>query len=101
MTPEKIKSSIEKELITKPNFFNSHNLDLKKCLIEPIQQKYIDSFDNSKTLNYWTVLIESQDGYRIAYDPENDCYGLGIITNKDELMHIGNYGTFIETVEGM
>ena len=57
--------------------------------------------DNSKIINYWTVLIESEDGYRIAYDSENDCYGLGIITDKDELMHIGNYGSFIETVEGM
>jgi len=101
MTSEEVKSLIDQELIINPDFFNSHNLDLNKCLIQPFQQKYIDSFDNSKSLNYWTVLIESQDGYRIAYDPQNNCYGLGIITDKNELMYIGSYGTFIETIEGM
>ncbi len=101
MTSEEIKSLIDEELRSNLSFFNSHSLNLEKCLIDPIQQDYVDSFDESKRLKYWTVLIESEGGYRIAYDPKNNCYGLGIVTDKNELMHIGNYGTFIETLEGM
>ena len=51
----------------------------------------------------WTVLEETPDrhGYKIIFDPENATFGLGILTDKDELMFIGYYGTFLETLEGM
>ena len=46
----------------------------------------------------WTVLEESTDrsGYKITFDETDGTFGLGIMTEKDELVDIGTYGTFLE-----
>jgi hypothetical protein len=48
-------------------------------------------------------LEESKDktGYKITFDESDQTFGLGILTDKDELMDIGTYRTFLETLKGM
>lgn len=103
MTSEKIKSIIDNELSDLKDLTNVHGLDLTKCLIEPIKEKYISSTDETVTFELWTVLEESEDrtGYKITFDESDNEFGLGILTNKEELMDIGTYGTFLETLKRM
>jgi|SRR5690554_8182260 len=103
MTGKEIKEIIAKELNNNFDISNAHGVDLKTCLIEPKYDDYIDSFNTDMIKKLWTVLEETPDrhGYKIIFDPENATFGLGILTDKDELMFIGYYGTFLETLEGM
>lgn len=103
MTNEEIKSIIEKELSDFKDLTNIHGFDLTKCLIEPRKEKYKSSTDETVTFELWTVLEESKDrtGYKITFDESDKEFGLGILTDKNELMDIGAYGTFLETLKGM
>tara|TARA_R110000868_G_scaffold37111_1_gene131288 strand:+ start:31665 stop:31976 length:312 start_codon:yes stop_codon:yes gene_type:complete len=103
MTIEQIKSIIDKELSDQKDLTNVYGLDLTKCLIEPRKEKYKSSTDEKITLELWTVLEESEDrtGYKITFDESDKAFGLGILTDKNELMDIGTYGTFMETLKGM
>src|SRR5690554_1560938 len=103
MTREQIKSIIDKELSEVKDLTNVHGLDLTDCLIEPLKEKYKSSTDETITLELWTVLEESKDrtGYKITFDDSDNTFGLGIMTDKDELMEIGIYGTFLDTLKGM
>ena len=103
MTSQEVQNIIKKELAGQSDLSNVFGLNLKECLIEPIKQAYISSTDSNVTFNLWTVLEESEDqtGYKITFDEDDQTFGLGILTDKDELMDIGTYGTFIETLKGM
>ena len=59
--------------------------------------------DRSKKYELWTVLEENEDktGYKIFYNEKENCFGLGMNSENDELLHLGNYGTFLETLERM
>jgi len=103
MDRQDIKSIIQDELETNCDFPNDHKVELDRCLIEPIKHTYLDSFNNNKEIQLWTVFEETDDreGYKIVYDPEENMFGLGIKSNNDELIFIGYYGTFTETLRGM
>jgi len=103
MTSQEVKDIINNELEGQSNLTNAHGVNLKECLIEPIKESYLSSVDESITLKLWTVLEESADrsGYKITFDETDGTFGLGIMTNKNELMDIGTYGTFLETLKGM
>lgn len=103
MTSEEIKSIIDKELSNLKDLTNVHGLDLTKCLIEPKKEKYISSTDETVIFELWTVLEESEErtGYKITFEESHKEFGLGILTDKEELMEIGTYGTFLETLKGM
>jgi len=101
-----IKSRISNELkvgtingvhgITRENI-NSH-------LIEPKLEKYIGSVKDSDIFELWTVLLEeteSKSGYTIFFDEEANCFGLGMYSSNEELIHISECGTFLDTLNGM
>jgi hypothetical protein len=103
MSPEEIELIIKAEISENWDFSNAHGVDLRKCLIRPIKQKYLDSMNKNRTIELWTVLEETPDsnGYKIYYDETEDNFGLGIRSDKDELISLGIYGTFLETLESM
>ena len=103
MTAQEIKDIINEELKSEPNVHNVFGLDLTKCLVEPVRQKYKDSNDSRETYELWTVLEETEDksGYKIYYDEESKMFGLAIQSDKDELIDIGNYGNFLKTLYSM
>jgi hypothetical protein len=103
MTSTEIKNIIEKELQGQSDLSNVYGLNLNNCLIEPVKEKYKSSTDDSVTFDLWTVLEEAEDktGYKITFDESDKTFGLGILTDKDELMDIGTYGSFLDTLKGM
>ena len=103
MTVEGIKGIINNELTVEPDIKNVFGLDLTKCLIEPIKQKYKNANDLTDIYELWTVLEENEDksGYKIYFDEETKMFGLAINSDKDELIDIGGYGTFLKTLYSM
>lgn len=103
MTSQEVKDIINKELEGQPDLTNVYGLNLKECLIDPIKERYLSSVDESITMELWTVLEESADrsGYKITFDDTDGTFALGIMTDKSELMDIGTYGTFLDTLKGM
>ncbi len=103
MTSQEVRDIIKKELEGLTNLSNSHGLNLNECLIEPVKETYVSSIDESIKLELWTVLEESADrsGYKITFDETDGSYGLGMMTDKNELMDIGTYGTFLDALKGM
>lgn len=103
MTSTEIKEIINKELIIEPDITNIFGLDLTKCLIEPVKQKYKNANDSTDIYELWTVLeeIEDKSGYKIYFDEDGKIFGLAIKSDKDELIDIGGYGTFLKTLYSM
>ena len=81
---------------------NAHGVELHRRLVKPVKQIYF-SFDQAQTFELWTVLEETSDGngYKIYYNDKTDSLGLGIKSDKDKLISLGNYGTFLETLHAM
>lgn len=103
MTSTEITEIIKSELLVEPDITNVFGLDLTKCLIEPTRQKYKSSNDSTDIYELWTVLEESEDGngYKIYFDEVTRMFGLAIKSDKDELIDIGSYGTFLKTLYSM
>ena len=103
MKSKEIKEIIARELQAEPDHTNVFGLDLTKCLIEPVKQKYKDSNEASEVYELWTVLEETEDksGYKIYFDEETKMFGLAIKSDKNELISIGEYGTFLKTLYSM
>jgi hypothetical protein len=101
MTSEDVEQLIKVEIEDKTYTSNLHGINLSACLIKPVKQKYVNALDNSQTFELWTVLIESDDGYRIFYDEEEHTLGLASKSPNKDLIYLGNYGTFLETLAGM
>ena len=99
---ENLKQIISNELKPEKDLKNVFGLDLTVCLIEPIKQEYKD-FKEYTSYELWTVLEETMDGngYKIYFDEETKMFGLGIKSNNDVLIDIGQYGTFLETLYSM
>ena len=59
--------------------------------------------DSTEMYELWTVLEETEDknGYKIYYDEDSKMFGLAIKSDSDELIDIGNYGTFLKTLYSM
>ena len=103
MTAEEIKQLIKIELLVEPDINNVFEVNLKKCLIEPIKQKYKNANDSADIHELWTLLEENEDknGYKIYYDEDSKMFGLAIKSDNDELIDIGGYGTFLKTLYSM
>jgi hypothetical protein len=103
MNSIEISEIIKTELQVEPDIKNVFGLDLAKCLVRPTKQKYKSSNDSTEIHELWTVLEETEDGngYKIYYDEESGLFGLAIRSDKDELIDIGRYGTFLKTLYSM
>lgn len=98
MSSNEVSDIISEELKIERDLTNVLGLDVTTCLIEPIRELYL--LDNSEQLELWTVFKESEDGYYIFYDEEEDMFGLAI-KSESGLHNIGYYGTFLETLYSM
>ena len=68
MTPKEILQIIEKEINGDRSITNSHNCDLKKCLIRPRKRKLGYS---GGIKDFWIVLEEfpeTLEGYKIFFN---------------------------------
>jgi len=103
MTAEEIRDIINSEIIAEPDKKHVFGLDLTKCLIEPTKQKYKNAYDSNDVYELWTVLEENEEksGYKIYFDEETKMFGLAIKSDRDELIDIGGYGTFLKTLYSM
>jgi len=103
LTSEEVILIINEEIKGNFNISNLHGVDLKKCLINPIRQKYVSSLDENIELELWTVFEETEGGkrYKIFYDEGENSFGLGMNGFKHELVYLGYYGTFLETLNSM
>ncbi len=103
MTSQEVKDIINKELEGQADLTNAYGVNLNECLIDPVKESYLSSVDESIKIELWTVFEESADrsGYKITFDETDSTFGLGIMTDKDELMDIGTYGSLLETLKGM
>jgi hypothetical protein len=103
MGSDDVMDIILDEIKDHPTVSNLHGVDLNKALIKPIKQEYKNAMDRSKSFILWTVLQENEhgSGYTIFYDEEDDSFGLGMKDDKQGLLYLGNYGSFLETLKGM
>ena len=104
---EKITHIIDNE-INSNKIDSAHGIsseNIKQHLIDPVQQKYIHEMGKDKgEVLLWTVLEEDpkdMTGYTIFYDEGTQMFGLGMHGQDDSLISLGNYGTFIEALNGM
>jgi len=104
MSPEEVSKIIADEIGRDRKHSNWHGCDLRRCLVTPERRLFADARDASQAHEMWLVLEEHPDthtGYRIVFDEEAREFGLAIEGKDGRDVWIGNYGTFIETFDGM
>jgi hypothetical protein len=103
ITSKDISNIILEEI--KPGFdiSNVHGIDLRKYLMTPVLQDYINSANKAQVFRLWTVFEETGDAnrYVIFYDEKDNSFGLGMKSNKSELFYLANYGSFLKALESM
>jgi hypothetical protein len=98
MNRNDVSALISEELKIKRDLTNVQGLDVTGCLIAPLKEIYF--LDNGEQLELWTVFKETENGYYIFYDEEEDMFGLAIKSDIG-LHNIGYYGTFLKTLYSM
>ena len=106
---ERIRNMIEEEIDGNWNMTNAHGVDLRKCLVDPVERVYLSSSQHKVKL--WLVLEEDpieRKGYKIVFNPRNGKFGLAttVMKSNDNFdtnfdLYLGQYGSFIETLEAM
>jgi hypothetical protein len=87
---------------------NAHGItaeSIERHLVDPVIQIYIsDSRGEVNHLDLWTVLEEDSIGrsaYKVFFDPETNDFGLGATDSEGRLIYLGNYGSFLDALNGM
>ena len=87
---------------------NLHGVDLQRCLLRPprMETLYFPALDGEGMNDeLWLVLIEDPNevaGYSIFYDQRDRVFGLAYREHGSQpWVVVGQYGTFLETLEGM
>lgn len=101
MTSEEVEKLILNQIENKWDISNLHGINLTECILKPFKQKYIYALDKSQSFNLWTVLIESENGYRVFYDEDKNMFGLATKSENDELLYLSCYGNFLDAIENM
>ncbi|NBU21252.1 hypothetical protein EBS43_07570 [bacterium] len=99
-----IKNIIQAELKRNLEISNLHGVDLKRCLVEPYQEIFENSFNESELMALYVVLKEdpvNDSGYQIVYDSQRGKFELSIAGKGIYRVFLGYYGSFLETLEGM
>ena len=103
MDAKGIAARIKAELQGRWDITNAHGVELRRCLVPPHRQEYLDGTSNQRVA-LWTVLEELPDalrGYKIVFDEASDSFGLGMRDNHANLIFLGVYGSFIDALEAM
>ena len=99
---KKISLELESSVTTNAHGINRQNIT--NHLIDPEEHLYLDPMDDDRTYQFWKVLEEipgEKDGYTIFFDPESEEFGLAIYNENNQMVMLGIYGTFIETLDSM
>jgi hypothetical protein len=109
MTTKEISNIILSD-ISENAIDNGHGIlhdNVDKYLVAPIQKQFVDSWTD-ELVTKWLVLDEMpgdlDKGYQIVFDENTKYFGLATKGSKNSDIvgtFIGNYGTFIETLNAM
>jgi len=92
---ESIKTMIIKEIDDYEATNGSIGYDVKSNLVEPIAESYYTN--DGHVFELITVFREGEDGYNIAYDPDDKLFCLGYKNKDEKLYYVGHYGSFMYT----
>lgn len=73
-------------------------------MVTPERRLFADARDDNQPREMWLVLEEvpnTHSGYKIVFDEHARKFGLAIEGKDGQDVWIGNYGSFIETFDGM
>src|SRR5687767_7996999 len=104
MTANEVLSRVLGEINGEWSRPTSHNLDLRKSLVDPPRQIEYSFLSDDIQAPLWLVIEASpdtHDGYEVVYDDARDQFGLGMLDENDRHVFLGNYGTLWEALEGM
>lgn len=104
MEASEITGMIEHEIGGDWSLSNAHGVDLRRCLVEPTRRVYENSFRQGEMIELWLVLEEvpdDQSGYKIVFDEGSRMFGLATSNVGGPDVFLGNYGSFLETLEAM
>tara|TARA_R110002111_G_scaffold128767_3_gene193492 strand:+ start:206 stop:472 length:267 start_codon:yes stop_codon:yes gene_type:complete len=88
MTSEEVKERVQQEIAH--HKVNKYGWEFHSCLLEKPELR---DYGGEKL---WTVLIESNDGYHVVYDPKDDRFGLAAPGCL-----VGIYGGLLETLDAI
>jgi hypothetical protein len=106
MTPAQVRAIVEAEIAGNSLQSNSHQVDLRKCLVEPRKVACRNTFpklNDGKPLQLWIVLEQTPDkpdGYVIVFDEGRRAFGLADWDGETPVF-LGFHGTFLNALRGM
>ncbi len=77
---------------------------VREHLIQPLQIRLATNPDGNSLKGFWLVtdhVGKEDSSYRIVYDEDEQAFGLESTLDTGVEWHMGNYGSFSETVENM
>ena len=96
---ESLKTMIIKEIDEYEASNSSIGYDVKSKLVEPVVESY--NTHDRHVFELITVFREGEEGYNIAYDPEEKMFCLGYKHKEGKLLYYAHYGSFMDTYLGM
>ncbi|MBI4978353.1 MAG: hypothetical protein HZC28_12810 [Spirochaetes bacterium] len=103
MNPYEVKERIYVE-IKDWHITNVDGCSLDMYLVEPEKAPIKCTFNGVTTTEYWIVFEEdpvNRTGIKIFYNEEDDMFGLAKPDESGDIVSLGHYGTFLNTLEAM
>jgi hypothetical protein len=101
-----IKARIDSDLNGNYSYINAHNVDVRRCLVEPYPVVYHHELDSKDPLvDLYVVLKEDpvgDSGYQIVYNPAYESFGLAASgCGGAPGIYMGSYGDFFNALKCM
>ena len=103
MTPQELTSLIEADLERAGSGFVWHGRPLRDCLLKLAKRCFLNGRTNDAPEDLWLVFEEGPnpgEGYMVVYDDGLNEFGL-VVHGDTDLVVIGIYGGFVETLNSM
>jgi hypothetical protein len=103
VTSAEVRSIVEHEIGDNWSQSNAHQVNFRKCLVQPKKVPCRNTFpqlNGGNPLDLWIVLEETpgkRDGYLIVYDERQCEFGLAV-WDGDTPVFIGFYGDLLTTL---
>jgi hypothetical protein len=101
MTPEYVQIMINRAIEQIPNFEILFEKEVLKMVITPKKEQYSNALNEEVKFECWTILIDYKNKKRVFYLEKDNLFGLGAITDKNKLINLGYYGSFIEIIAAL